>query len=209
MTRVVLLMTAAVMLAACGGDGGLLDRGKRAPDEFAVYSRAPLTLPPDYGLRPPEPGLERAERTPREVARGSLVPSPGAGGYAPGRPASDLGPGMSTAGSGFGAGTFASPGSVAGTAGTVAILARSGASDVDPAIRAQVDRETAVLAEEDQTFTERLIFWGTPTEYGTVVDPVAESRRIKENLALGRTLTAGKTPTIERRQRAVLEGLFD
>jgi hypothetical protein len=30
--------------------------GKRAPDEFQVVRRAPLVLPPDYNLRPPQPG---------------------------------------------------------------------------------------------------------------------------------------------------------
>src|SRR3546814_5174685 len=33
----------------------------RSPDEFRVVSRAPLTLPPDYNLRPPEPGAPRPQ----------------------------------------------------------------------------------------------------------------------------------------------------
>lgn len=207
MSRFLILTALAVSLAACGGgDGGLLDRGKRAPDEFAVYSRAPLTLPPDYGLRPPEPGKEREEQQPRETARGTLVgtsagagaPS-GVGGYSFG----------ATTGGGFGSVPGSTPATVSGTAGTAAILERSGAATVEPGIRSQVDRETTVLAEEDQFFTDRLIFWGTPTEYGTIVDPVAESRRIRENQALGRTITAGDTPTIERAPQALLEGLFN
>jgi len=32
---------------------------KRAPDEFAVVRRAPLIVPPDYDLRPPDPGAPR------------------------------------------------------------------------------------------------------------------------------------------------------
>ncbi|HVC55383.1 MAG TPA: DUF3035 domain-containing protein [Stellaceae bacterium] len=35
-----------------------------APDEFAVQSRAPLTIPPEFSLRPPEPGAPR----PQEVS---------------------------------------------------------------------------------------------------------------------------------------------
>jgi len=34
------------------------------PDEFAVESRAPLTIPPEYDLRPPQPGAPR----PQEVS---------------------------------------------------------------------------------------------------------------------------------------------
>lgn len=32
---------------------------KRSPDEFAVVRRAPLIVPPDYDLRPPDPGAPR------------------------------------------------------------------------------------------------------------------------------------------------------
>lgn len=35
-----------------------------APDEFAVESRAPLTIPPEFDLRPPQPGAPR----PQEVS---------------------------------------------------------------------------------------------------------------------------------------------
>ena len=32
-----------------------------SPDEFAVESRAPLTMPPDFELRPPQPGAVRPQ----------------------------------------------------------------------------------------------------------------------------------------------------
>ena len=45
---------------ALGGCSGTVQEnlglGKRSPDEFQVVRRAPLILPPDYSLRPPEPG---------------------------------------------------------------------------------------------------------------------------------------------------------
>ena len=41
-----------------------------SPDEFAVESRAPLTIPPDFDLRPPQPGAPRPqEATAAERAR--------------------------------------------------------------------------------------------------------------------------------------------
>ena len=66
------------MLALAGcGQGTVqeaLGMGKRSPDEFAVVSRAPLILPPDYGLRPPRPGRSRpGVDTPSERARASLT----------------------------------------------------------------------------------------------------------------------------------------
>ena len=36
-----------------------IDQG--GPDEFAVESRAPLTIPPDFDLRPPQPGAPRPQ----------------------------------------------------------------------------------------------------------------------------------------------------
>lgn len=41
-------------LSACGGGGSLL--GRDSPDEFAVSRQAPLVIPPDYSLEPPQPG---------------------------------------------------------------------------------------------------------------------------------------------------------
>lgn len=53
MRKVVGVAGAALALAGCG-TGGLLDRGR--PDEFAVARQAPLVIPPDYSLVPPQPG---------------------------------------------------------------------------------------------------------------------------------------------------------
>lgn len=53
-----LLMGGLTGLAGCGGGTVQenLGMGKRQPDEFQVVRRAPLVLPPDFNLRPPQPG---------------------------------------------------------------------------------------------------------------------------------------------------------
>ncbi|MBM3559287.1 MAG: DUF3035 domain-containing protein, partial [Alphaproteobacteria bacterium] len=55
-----LVPLAAVLALAVGGCGEDTKRSlglsKPAPDEFSVVSRAPLSLPPNYTLRPPRPG---------------------------------------------------------------------------------------------------------------------------------------------------------
>lgn len=53
---------AAFTLTACGSTG-LFNR--KRPDEFAVSRAAPLVVPPDYALTPPQPG------TPQPTAEGS------------------------------------------------------------------------------------------------------------------------------------------
>ena len=90
-----------------------------------------------------------------------------------------------------------------------ALLRDTGALTADPQIRATINRETSILAEEDQDIAERILFWGQPIEFGRVVDPAKESQRIRENQALGRPITEGETPTIERKRKGLLEDLFN
>ncbi|MDZ4761373.1 MAG: DUF3035 domain-containing protein [Alphaproteobacteria bacterium] len=45
---------AALALSACSS-------GPQTPDEFRVVRKAPLTVPPDYNLRPPAPGESRPQ----------------------------------------------------------------------------------------------------------------------------------------------------
>ena len=188
MRWIVLTAAVAVVVSGCSDTKEFLGQGKRPPDEFAVYSRAPLSLPPDYALRPPAPGTARPQNVmPRDTAKQAL-----------------LGEQFNTQ-----AGGAPSVDVVGVSPGTQVLLERTGALDADPEIRTQVNSETTILAEEDQSFTERLMFWGTPTDYGIVVDPVQEARRIHENQALGQPITEGETPTIERKRRALLEGIFD
>ena len=60
---------AALTLSACASgprDPGINDAQQ---DEFRVVTKAPLTVPPDYSLRPPTPGVAR----PRELDDGDRV----------------------------------------------------------------------------------------------------------------------------------------
>ena len=59
--RLSAVVTLAATLTACGVFEEQLGLNKQAPDEFRVVARAPLTLPPDFTLRPPEPGVARPQ----------------------------------------------------------------------------------------------------------------------------------------------------
>ena len=174
----------AVTLSACeGGIGDALGLGKNAPDEFAVVRNAPLTLPPDFTLRPPRPGEARPnEESVREQARVALFNEAGA-----------LAIDDSTA---------------AATQGEAAFVERAGAADVDPNIRHIVDREFSGYASEDESFIDSLLFWQEEQLPGEVVDAAAEAERLRENAEAGEPVTAGETPTIKRREKALLEGVF-
>ncbi|MBB4658819.1 DUF3035 domain-containing protein [Parvularcula dongshanensis] len=47
--------------SSCASLGKAVGAGKNPPDEFAITTKAPLTVPPDYALRPPKPGETRPE----------------------------------------------------------------------------------------------------------------------------------------------------
>lgn len=49
--------TALLALSACSSVKQELGIGRNSPDEFMVVKRAPLTMPPDYDLRPPSEGV--------------------------------------------------------------------------------------------------------------------------------------------------------
>lgn len=50
----------ALLLAGCAS-GGIM--GRERPDEFAVTRNAPLVIPPDYNLAPPQTGAPVAQGT--------------------------------------------------------------------------------------------------------------------------------------------------
>ena len=60
-TLIAVATAASTLLAGCGGGGGLFNRDR--PDEFAVQRQAPLVVPPDFALTPPQPGAPRPADT--------------------------------------------------------------------------------------------------------------------------------------------------
>lgn len=63
-------------VAACGGNDGQLGYNKDAPDEFNVVRRAPLIIPPEFHLLPPNAQNARPA-TPQgaELARLVVLPN--------------------------------------------------------------------------------------------------------------------------------------
>jgi len=220
--RIAGFAVAAVAISGCGGIKEDLGLAKKAPDEFTVVKRPPLSMPPDFALRPPRPGERGPESTEmRQQARESLIGS-GAGGAgavaaapagmsASGSDTGGFGSSDSLAGTGFAVATDdapmgapaapAQPARTGGRAsyGEMALLDRAGVQESNPQIRQLVDQETAQLAADEDTLVDRLMFWRERPPAGEVVDAPAESRRLRENAALGRAPTEGTTPTIERK----------
>lgn len=181
----IIFVAASVLLGGCEETRNVLGLNKQVPDEFAVYSRAPLSLPPDYGLRPPEPGTSRPQRVmPRDEARQALAGGKQAGAAQPEQ-------------------------TVSGGPGVQAFLAEAGALNVDPDIRVLVNRETSILSDEAGGFADRLIFWREKEIQASVLDPNQEAKRLQEAKALGEPLGDSEVPVISRKKKGLLEGIFD
>ena len=183
MRRSPIVLLAALALGACAETRRAVGWDKAPPDEFRVQTRAPLSLPPDYGLRPPQPGAPRPqEGTTVDQARNAV-----SGGRTP--PADQRAV-------------------QAASVGQAALLARAGADRSDPGIRETVNREAIDAVDADRSLYDKLMWWQTPAPPGVVVDANSEAQRLRENQALGRPTTEGDTPVIRRRQKAIFEGIF-
>jgi len=220
--RTVRVLAAATVTMVALGLGGCSDiksvfgAEKDPPDEFQVVSRAPLSLPPNFDLRPPEPGAERPQdgemadvAAERILGRRSARSS----GSSTTQSASSASSGFG--GSGFGA-TFGAPAPSAApaprvgvsSAGDSALRDQLGTAQAEPNIRQVVNEETANFTYETRYPIDRLLFWKPDPVPGVVVNPTEETKRLRENAALGRPVTDGTTPTIERKRGGILEGLF-
>ena len=160
----------AVSLGACSGDDITRSFGlvRDAPDEFEVTTRAPLSMPPDFTIRPPRPGAPRPqEQSSATAAESALVPQAA----------------LATSGAGL-------------TPGQEALISQAGPA-APPNIRQRVEAE-ASLETPDRGLTDRLMFWKPPPQPGIVVDPSKEAQRIRQNAALGQPLDQGDTPIIQR-----------
>ena len=187
------LALALPAVAGCSSTKEMLGLTKRSPDEFQVVSRAPLSMPPDYSLRPPTPGAARPQEGTTTQQAQQIVTGD--------RPTSTLQPDQIPS---IGEGQSVS----AESAGESAFLQSASITGIDPNIRNIVNEETTADQDASQTFLDDLIFWRAPEPYGTVVDPVAEQKRLQENQALGQPTDTGETPIIERKKKGLFEGVF-
>ena len=188
------LLALPALLAGCStSTKEALGLTKRSPDEFQVVANAPLSMPPDYNLRPPAPGAARPqEGSVREQAERVVFGYPDTVTGAPSR-LPEIGVGEASS---------------AQSAGEASLLQSAGIAGVDPNIREIVNTETDSDQADSQQLIDSIVFWREPAPYGTVVDPEEEQKRLQENAALGNAPTEGTTPTIERKQKGLLEGLF-
>jgi hypothetical protein len=178
--RLIAPVSAAVLLSGCGDSSLSRTFGltRDTPDEFTVVTRAPLSMPPDFALRPPEPGAARPQdQSDRSLAESALVPEAALGGGRGG----------------------VSPGQAA--------LVRDAGGGAPADIRQRVDQE-ARLSSSDDSFIDKVLYWRKPENNKVVVNPKLESLRLQQNSALGQSPVAGATPIITEKKKGWFDSLF-
>jgi len=172
------LALAVLLLAACGNIRDDLGLGRSTPDEFAVVDRAPLSVPPDFTLRPPDPGAERPQEVDAKQRAENVV-----------------------FGSDTGKTSANKAGAASGQSGVEkTLLTNAGVSNADPNIRSIVDREASEKVVGSPHLVDELLWWKKNQQPGVVVDAAAESARIKQAKEKNEPLNQGATPIIEQQK---------
>ncbi|MDR3424526.1 MAG: DUF3035 domain-containing protein [Alphaproteobacteria bacterium] len=167
--KLLLLGVSVLLLAACGETREDLGLGRSSPDEFAVVERPPLSMPPDFGLRPPRPGEPRPQAIDTDKQASAALFNGAA-------PAQESAP----------------------SDAEKALLTAAGVSKADSDIRETVDRESAQKVVASPHLVDRLLHWSDDQKPATTVDAAAEAERIKKAKEDNKPVTEGATPVIEK-----------
>jgi hypothetical protein len=143
----------AVSLTACESVRTAMGATKEPPDEFAVVTKAPLIIPPDYTLRPPKPGAAPLNQvSPTEAAQAALYSDD----------------------------PKAVAGAITGnySEGEKLLLAQTGAATASDGIRQQIAADNSNTESADESFTDQLLFSGTNTTGDAPLNADAEKARL-------------------------------
>ena len=133
MKRVIAVLMCGVALAGCSGLRNLAGLQKKSPDEFAVTTKAPLVIPPDFNLRPPMPGAPPANSVaPTATAEQALFNTSDAQTVANGM-----------------RGNYSMAEKL--------LMANAGVQNSDPAIRARINGDQRAVQNADKSFTDRIL----------------------------------------------------
>jgi hypothetical protein len=154
-------LLAALALPACSSVGDVVGSGKDAPDEFAIVTKQPLIIPPDFYLHPPRPGSAPVNQlSPSDSAQNALFPDD------PSQIAATI------------KGNY--------SAGEKLLLASAGAANANDAIRQMIAADNKKLEAADDSFTDQVLSFGTPDDTGHGLDADAEKARLDRAHAQGK-----------------------
>lgn len=174
---------------------------RKAPDEFVVYSRPPLSVPPEFDLKPPRPGEESPNLvTTEDQARQVLLGTTR-------QPATLDEAAANVDGS---VETAVEPvlSSDAPTGAQSSFLAKAGADKADANIRDALSKD--IVAEPKKKKKAQSLYESIvgADKAEPVVDAKAEAERIRSNRDAGKPVTEGETPTEDEKSKSVIDKIF-
>jgi hypothetical protein len=195
-SRRFLSLLSVVMLSGCSDIRANLGFERSSPDEFAVVTRAPLSLPPSYDLRPPRAGAPRPqEQTTTELAEQTLFGRPNAG--------------ATKGGSTVQTGQGNIPVKITRSASIAeqGFLTKAGVTAANPNIREVLDKETSKKPASDKGVIETLEDFSAVKKQDPLVEPAAEAKRIRDNQKAGAPVTKGDVKQAEPKQKTLWDTL--
>ena len=147
------LCAAALALSGCTYLRDAAGMTKKPPDEFAVTTKAPLVVPPDFNLMPPSPGAAPTNALATDAQAQAAM---------------------------FGAGDTATiAANIQGTNSPAErmLLATAGINRVDPGIREQLQSDQTNMQGADPGFTARLLGATPQPNNGQPINANAEVER--------------------------------
>jgi hypothetical protein len=161
-----LLGASTLSLMGCESVRSAAGLTKEGPDEFAIVTKQPLIIPPEYNLRPPRDGAPPTNQVaPTDTAQAALFDTD------PANAAKMVKGDYSQA--------------------EKLLLAQTGATNPDPSIRQLVTADGRAMEAADDGFTQQVLFWqdSPPKDPGTNVDAEGEDRRLSSQKAAGQSPT--------------------
>lgn len=192
-----------LLLAACSGGNvkEMLGIDSRAPDEFRVVSRPPLSVPPQFNLMPPAIPDGSANPYAADKQAESLVT---------GKPADAANGSETFVLKNVGTDTVVTPveartvNNTTGSSAEAQFLQNAGADNADPTVRRALVEEKITKQEEqdDRSWWDWMTF--RPEKKEAVVDATKEAERIQKNQQEGKPANDGETATVKPKDRGVL-----
>lgn len=186
------LASMGLVLSACEGGEVRETLGitRDAPDEFVVVSRPPLSVPPEFDLKPPQPGAISPQESTRTRARSAMLGSAAASGTK----ADTAVEGVSV--------------SDAATSSDAVFFKKLKIDDADPEIRQVLGVDST---KKPDTSKAKSLLEKLTTKQGEqpTVDAKKEAQRIRVNKETGKPITEGETPIIDpKKNNSIIDKIF-
>lgn len=157
-----------VLLVGCDSIREAAGINKEPPDEFAVVTKAPLVIPPDFNLKPPKPGAAPTNQvSPTASAEEALYSDD------PATVAAAV------------TGNYSDEEKI--------LLAKSGGAAADHGIRQQIAADNKQMEAADESFTDMVLFREPQPDTGKAVDADSEADRIGDAKAQGNPIAPTTT----------------